>query len=85
MANGLKPCPFCGKEVACRCDVKELETCSNCDIEDVCPSYKDSEPCMGGTFIICDRTYNGCGAATGWYKTYDEAADAWNKRAGEDE
>jgi Lar family restriction alleviation protein len=30
--------------------------------------------------IVCDVHLGGCGAASGWRKTVDEAIDAWNRR-----
>ncbi len=67
----LKPCPFCGKDVAefFRCD--ELDVCEN---ERDCEHFRDISVC-------CAFDRGGCGAGSGFFKTAYEAGDAWNRRA----
>jgi Lar family restriction alleviation protein len=71
MSEKLKPCPFCGKEVAVFTTCKEEEDCAKFEVcEDV-----------GYLCIVCDFNKGGCGASGGYHETREEAIDAWNRRA----
>ncbi len=67
----LKPCPFCGKDVADFYSCAELDVCDN--VRD-CEYQKEMSVC-------CSFARGGCGAGSGFFKTAYEAGDAWNKRA----
>lgn len=75
----LKRCPFCGKDVAVVSNLQDCEICANFEDEN-CPNYETEGSDGCPHFIICDHSKGGCGAATGWYLTLDEAAEAWNRR-----
>lgn len=64
----LKPCPFCGQDVADFFMGKEL-------------SAEDNWGDETDVVVICSRFYGGCGAASGMYPTGYQAGDAWNRRA----
>jgi hypothetical protein len=70
---GLEPCPFCGNH-----DSVHVIAYHACD-------YVDQSEGLEGFIVICDASgfgrKNGCGAATGWYETIDEAKAAWNRRS----
>lgn len=72
----LLPCPFCGKSViVCFTDARELATCgryADCE-EDDCDMVA----------VVCDYTRGGCGATSGYRETEEEAAELWNRRAGD--
>lgn len=62
----LKPCPFCGKEVA---EVLKLG------------EYGDDYVNPNHFVVVCDFHKEGCGAACGGeYETEEEAIEAWNRR-----
>ena len=67
----LKPCPLCGKDVAELSDCQKVEGCAN------------FEECDGPamSIVVCDVLQGGCGCSTGYYKTRERAAEAWNRRA----
>ena len=74
LSEELKPCPFCGADVAVVCDCEEFEACNaGCD---GCTEEKTYQ-------VVCDFTRHGCGASTGARKTLIEAKFAWNHRAGD--
>lgn len=76
----LKPCPFCGKDVAEFAMVCTLEECANFEEED-CPECYDpagSDGCMH--LVICSINKGGCGSSTGRYVNKERAAEAWNRR-----
>jgi len=75
----IKPCPFCGKDVAELSDVKECEDCANFENEDACPAYEEMEPCPWH-FVVCSHYRGGCGASGGWELTEEKAIEAWNRR-----
>lgn len=69
----LKPCPFCGNTNI------RIALCSEltCDLQ----PNEYCEHCEGRTFgIICSALLNGCGTASGLYKTKEQAIKAWNRR-----
>lgn len=73
----LKSCPHCGKEAARFTDCTE-SVCSGHSCE-----YIATCRCM--TFaIVCDRHHGGCGATGGYYRTKEEAIEAWNRRVNDD-
>ena len=74
----LKACPFCGSASAPRVlTAAEFELLDSDSI-----SYEWA--CVHWA-AVCDFNRDGCGAATGWgYDSADAAAEAWNRRAGED-
>lgn len=75
----LKPCPFCGKNVAVMTNAHDLEECSNFE-DDNCPcSEFESTPCNYNK-VVCDFNKGGCGASSGYYPTIEEAIEAWNRR-----
>lgn len=63
----LKPCPFCGKDVA--------EFCRGSDLAPEENFGSDSD-----VVVICSCSEGGCGAASGIYPTGYMAGDAWNRR-----
>lgn len=68
----LKPCPFCGQDMARFVTCHEVEACgefNRCNNE-------------GSYAVICSFLYRGCGSSSGFYQTREEAARAWNQRAG---
>jgi len=74
MSDGLKPCPFCGADVAEICTCEELQACdARCDI---CPCPKTYQ-------VVCSWDNYGCGASSGVKDTREEAANAWNHRVGD--
>lgn len=77
----LKPCPFCGKSVATLSDAKELEDCSRYDDDDRCPACMDWSGACGYHTVVCGVPEGGCGAASGYYASKEEAVAAWNRRA----
>lgn len=62
----MKSCPFCGKNVARAARYKEIRD------DDV----------VGGRIVICDFKKGGCGSATGWHRTEQQAIKAWDEREG---
>lgn len=89
MTEKLKPCPFCGKEVAELSNLQDCESCANFEQEE-CPVCYDPEPIEVDAennpcprFIICSAQKGGCGASTGWYHDMGDLIKAWNTRANE--
>lgn len=78
MKNLLR-CPFCGKEVAEITNVRECEECANFEQEDLCPEFEQPGSCI--FLVVCNANRGGCGCGSGYYKTADEAVEAWNRRA----
>lgn len=71
----LKPCPFCGKSVAFVDSIAEIE-----HIDEGDPFYENS---LNRFTAVCNYNAGGCGATNGfWHKSKEEAAQAWNRRAG---
>jgi len=70
MSEELKPCPLCGLKVATVTTCADLEECENFE------TCEDS----GFHIVVCDVNKGGCGASSGYRKTYDEAIEAWNWR-----
>lgn len=77
----LKPCPFCGKSVATLSNAKELEDCSLFEDDDRCPACMDWSGGCGYHTVVCGVPEGGCGAASGYYASKEEAVSAWNRRA----
>lgn len=82
----LKPCPFCGKDVAVLADAQELEVCDNFEDED-CPCLESKQVNYGKyaehcpyVAIVCDMHKGGCGTSTGFHKSLQPAIEAWNRR-----
>ena len=76
----LKPCPFCGENVAVMTDAHDLEECSNFEDDNCHCNEFESHPCEYKT-VVCDVTRGGCGASSGYYPTEKEAIEKWNRRA----
>ena len=66
----LKPCPFCGKQVALIDNCHELEDCENFERCEATGYYA----------VVCDVNEGGCGASGGYARTEQEAVAAWNRR-----
>lgn len=68
----LLPCPFCGNT-----ETPHVISYFECD-------YVDQRDCIDGFIVICDASgfdrKKGCGAATGWHETAEQAEEAWNRR-----
>ena len=66
----LKPCPFCGMDVAIFATCRDLEACA---------SY---QRCKSEYMVlaVCNVNAGGCGASSGFRDTCEQAADAWNGR-----
>ncbi len=60
----LKPCPFCGKDVAKVTDALELK--------------RDND--MEGYYVVCSAREGGCGASSGWEDTKEDVTKQWNRR-----
>lgn len=65
----LKPCPFCGKEVAKVVDQYELN-----DLPD--------DGCIRMYTVVCDYDDGGCGATCGFTPRDYNAVKRWNVRLG---
>lgn len=72
----LKPCPFCGSETA-----PEIYTLAELNCRDTDePEYERESEIYA---VACNYSRGGCGASTGGIReTEEEAAEAWNRRAG---
>ena len=66
----LLPCPFCGTDEARFTSCQELEACE----DRKCPEESHYHA------VVCSFAGKGCGASSGFYPTYGEAAAAWNRR-----
>lgn len=68
MNSKLKPCPFCGSELAVDAKTdEEMEVLS--------------DGCSSGYYTVCcDFRTCGCGAASGYRKSKQEAIEVWNSR-----
>lgn len=67
----LKPCPFCGQDIARFVTCHEVEACGE--------FYRCNHE--GSYAVICSFLYGGCGSSSGFYQSRQEAAEAWNQRA----
>lgn len=67
----LKECPFCGKTRPVR--ILDYNT-----IEDL-PEFRAKED--PDYAVVCAANHGGCGAASGYARTEEEAAARWNRRA----
>lgn len=67
----LKPCKFCGKEVAEIANCIENEECANFE---ECPAQKPY------VCVVCGMNKGGCGVSSGYYDADEKAAAAWNRR-----
>ncbi len=77
----LKPCPFCGANVAELTNAHDLEECGNFEDENCpCEQYEDCGAC-GYHTIVCNVNNGGCGASSGYFSTEELAIKAWNRRA----
>lgn len=75
MTEQLKPCPFCGKNVAHCGAIAEHEFT---DMDMVHYGYDATH-----YDVVCNANNGGCGASTGKsYYTPELAIEAWNRRAG---
>lgn len=80
----LKPCPHCGNNNLEFTDMHDLEECGNFDTDSCpCNEYEPPGHCAYKS-VVCSVQKGGCGASSGYYLTEEEAAEAWNKRAGEE-
>ena len=76
----LKPCPFCGGEVAEITNAHELEDCASFESEGCpCELYEDSGFCSLYS-IVCSMNRGGCGSSSGYFSTEEKAVEAWNRR-----
>lgn len=72
----LKPCPFCGNNVA-----RKVLTSEEMN-DEIKPVY-DFENYIApeDQFVVCcDFHAGGCGACGGWQSSVEDAAKLWNKR-----
>lgn len=71
----LKPCPFCGRETTPEiCTLAEIA----CHDEDEATEFEQTH-----FAVACNYSRGGCGASTGGIcEMEEEAAEAWNRRAG---
>lgn len=76
----LKPCPFCGKDVAEFGTALELEDCANYDDEHKCPAFFPFGVECGLVKIVCNVNKGGCGASTGYSWEKEDAVRKWNGR-----
>lgn len=76
----LKPCPFCGKEVAIITNCQEEEYCGNFE---ECDEFDGEVHTKGWYCIVCTVNNGGCGASTIWGTDIEKLKKAWNRRAGE--
>ena len=75
----LRRCPFCGADVACLSNAKELEDCKHFEDEDKCPAMKWEEECKS-VCVVCDVSKGGCGASSGYATSIEKAIAKWNIR-----
>lgn len=74
MSDGiaLRACPFCGKIFPVHTEECTMDPC--CDAE--------CELCEERAYrVICDPDKGGCGVATIWAESREDAAEDWNRRA----
>ena len=60
----LRPCPFCG----------------NPGVKIVLLPEDGKSRFTDKYMVLCDYRENGCGSASGWCSTPEEAEDVWNRR-----
>lgn len=72
MAEGLKPCPFCGR-------VDKLKVWKT--------EQRWDHGVIENWRVVCNREGDetGCGGSGGVYRTRREAIEAWNRRADNDQ
>ena len=68
--KNLKKCPFCGGEHI------EIDSCNGLE---ACENFEECGD-AGYTAIVCDVTKGGCGASSGYFRSQDDAINAWNRR-----
>ena len=76
----LKPCPFCGADVAVIATCQDLECC---DDFDECDKFDPNYGLEGWYVGVCDVNKGGCGASSRWSIDINKAIKLWNQRAGE--
>lgn len=64
----------------------DLKSCPFCTSEKahVFNEYSEDGDTISGCAVFCDDDDATCKANTGWYKTKQEAIDAWNRRASDE-
>lgn len=67
MKNNLKPCPFCGKDVA--------TVVTNIELNELEPHEEPEQ-----FAVVCDFCKGGCGSMSGWAMSEERAVENWNKR-----
>lgn len=70
--EGPEPCPFCGSRAALVQSCEDVSDCANDDCAEcaIPRSYR----------VFCDFTRGGCGAASFFQDTREEAIASWNRR-----
>ena len=84
--NNIKliPCPFCGKVKPLEfSDAAEFEDCKKALDTDCCCDYEPNGCSM--VAVVCNVNKGGCGASSGYARSYEKAAKKWNARVNRNE
>ena len=79
----LKPCPFCGAQVAIITTMRDLQECANFEDEKcICKQYERPIDDCKYYIVVCNVNAGGCGGSSGYDTTAEKAAEIWNRRVG---